>query len=137
MSLGVILTLSFAVQLLLVLSYVCLCDDFPSAGPMVVFPMGVLFINVGKDINEMCNTEKSQPMATNITVTLKRPESSEIMTVASSNGSSQQIVMFDIPTANLSQNGTVYNCTAINSIGSTTVSFVLVVRGKGIPCGKQ
>ncbi|CAI8054915.1 hypothetical protein GBAR_LOCUS29960, partial [Geodia barretti] len=63
-------------------------------------------------------------MATNITITLRRP-GEDIVTVGTT--ADAKILEFSI-TGNLSQNGSVYNCTAVNEIGPTSMSFTLVVR---------
>ena len=65
-------------------------------------------------------------MATNITITLRRP-GEDIVTVGTT--ADAKTLEFSI-TGNLSQNGSVYNCTAVNEIGPTSMSFTLVVRGE-------
>ena len=101
----------------------------PPAGPMVQFPGNVVTVNVGENRTLECNTAGSNPMATNITITVRRPGEDNV-TVDTIAGAT--ILGFDI-TGNLSQNGSVYTCTAVNEIGPTSMSFTLVVRGELIP----
>ena len=68
-----------------------------------------------------CDTTGSNPAATNITVTAN---GAEVATTTA------QWVTFTIEGEFLNQTGTVYNCTAINSIGPTSKDFILVVRGE-------
>ena len=70
-----------------------------------------------------CDTAGSNPPATSITVTANGTEVQTTMTTP-------QSVIFTIEGWFLNQTGTVYNCTAVNSIGSTSKNFTLVVRGE-------
>ena len=90
------------------------------------FPRNVETFNDGEIRPLECNTAGSNPMATNITITLRRP-GEDIVTVGTT--ADAKILEFSI-TGNLSQNGSVYNCTAVNEIGPTSMSFTLVVRGE-------
>ena len=94
---------------------------------MVRFPR--VTVNVGENRTLECNTAGSNPMATNITITVRRPEE-DTVTVGTTGDATR--LEFDI-TGNLSQNGSVYNCAAVNEVGPTSMSFTLVVRGELIP----
>ncbi|CAI8027895.1 Protein sidekick-2, partial [Geodia barretti] len=95
------------------------------SGPVVRFPDDVVTINVGDTEMLECNTAGSNPMATNITITVRRPGEANV-TVGTMAGATTRLG-FDI-TGNLSLNGSVYNCAAVNEVGPTSMSFTLVVR---------
>ena len=93
----------------------------PPAGPVVRFPRNVVTVNDGDTESLECNTAGSNPMAINITITVRRPgeDTATVGTIADATR-----VEFFI-TGNLSQNGSVYTCTAVNEIGPTSMSLTL------------
>ena len=96
-----------------------------AAGPLVIFPSGGdgPHVRQGDNLTVTCFTGGSNPPATFIRIT----SGGQLLTSISDPNEGR--LEFTITDASLADHGTVYVCTAVNDIGTTSESFSLIVQG--------
>ena len=95
-----------------------------TADPVVRFPDGgVTRVTEGNSLTITCSTSGSDPPVTFINIT------SGGQLLSSVSDPIQGRLDFTIIATSLADHGTVYMCTAVNTIGSTSESFTLSVQG--------
>ena len=94
-----------------------------TAGPVVRFPFGESRVRQGDNLTVTCDTGGSNPPVTFINIT-----SDGRLLTSISNLTSVRLD-FTITNTSLSDHRTVYVCTAVNDIGTTSVNFPLIVQG--------
>ena len=105
--------------------YVCIFFYPCAAGPLVIFPSGGdgSRVRQGDNLTVTCFTGGSDPPATFINITL------DGRLLASVGDPIEGQLEFTITDTSLADHGTVYVCTAVNDIGTTSESFSLIVQG--------
>ena len=89
------------------------------AGPVIEFPQSGT-VNVGDNFILKCEVRSSNPLLTNLTISLNGT-----VLVHSTTAPLEYIIVLP----SLEDNGTIYQCMATNAIGVTTEDFELIVRG--------
>ena len=109
------------------MSFVCIYAFFYpcAAGPLVIFPSDGdgPRVRQGDNLTVTCSTGSSNPPVTFINIT------SGGQLLASVSDPTQGQLEFTITNTSLADHGTVYVCTAVNDIGTTSESFSLIVQG--------
>ena len=80
-------------------------------------------VRQGDNLTVTCSTGRSNPPATFINISLGG------QLLASISDPTQVRLVFTITNTSLADHGTVYVCTAVNNIGTTSESFSLIVQG--------